>query len=155
MRLLPFIAVVVFLMASPLPGADVGAGFDPEAWEDDAQGLYAALRTIEKGDARPMVVYFYTDWCPYCRQFEKELLGTARVRAYLSETLAVRINPENGDQEREIAEYYGVNGYPAFFVQGQGSRAMTKVDRVVVRNGEPRLMTPEQFVAAVSSVASR
>ncbi|MDX1384737.1 MAG: thioredoxin family protein [Thermoanaerobaculia bacterium] len=147
--------LVAVACALPAAAADTPAGFDPSAWDDDAVGFFEALRTIEEGDERAMVVYFYTDWCGYCRQFEKELLGTPAVKSFLSGLVAVRINPENGEQERRIAQYYGVSGYPAFFVQGRRSRSMTKVERMVVEDGKPRLMAPERFVETLAAAAGR
>ena len=135
--------------------SDVAGGFDGQAWDADAPGFFAALRAGEEGDSRPMVLYVYTDWCGYCRQFEKELLGTAPVKDMLGELIAVRVNPENGAQEKKIAEYYGVSGFPAFFVQGRQSRSMMRVERIVMEGGQPRLMTPDEFIAAVGSAAAR
>ena len=145
----------MLFVAATSSGTDVAPGFDGEGWENDSQGLYGALRTIDEGDDRPMVVYFYTDWCGYCRQFEKELLGTVPVKRYLGEILAVRINPENGDQEQKIGQYYGVGGFPAFFVQGAKSRSMTKVERMRVENGQPRLLTPQEFIETVGLAAAK
>ena len=149
------LALLVCVALSPLP-ASYGAsrGFDPETWLQDSDGMFDAIRSVEEV-SKPMVVYFYTDWCGYCRQFERELLGTPEVKEYFSEVLTVRINPENGDREREIAEYYGVNGYPGFFVHSGTSRTLSRVDRMLVENGQPRLMAPEEFIAACQRAASR
>ncbi len=135
---------------------DSSAGFAPETWEQGAEGLFGAIRTLEEGDHTvPMVVYFYTDWCGYCRQFERELLGKEKVRGYFEDLLAVRINPEKGDQERQVAEYYGVNGYPAFFVHSSRSRTLSRVERMVVENGQPRLKSEDEFLRAVAEAAAR
>ena len=69
--------------------------------------------------------------------------------------LAVRINPENGDREREIAEYYGITGYPGFFVHSGSSRTLSRVDRMLVEAGQPRLMVPQEFIAACQKAGSR
>jgi thiol-disulfide isomerase/thioredoxin len=149
---------MVLLAASAAPGgnADAASGFDPELWLQGAKGLFGAIESIkEKPEPPPMVVYFYTDWCGYCRQFERELLGTAPVKKYFEEVLAVRINPESGQQEREIAEYYGVAGYPSFFVHSGRSKTLSRVERMRVEGGQPRLMTPDEFIAAVRTAGDR
>ena len=131
-------------------------GFDPQTWLQGAEGLFGAIESLQgERKGAPMVVYFYTDWCGYCRQFERELLGTVPVRQYFQDVLAVRINPEAGSREREIAKYYGVNGYPAFFVHSGRSRTLSRVERMRVEQGQPRLMTPDEFIAAVRAAGDR
>ena len=150
-----YLALLVCVALMPLSASHgVSRGFDPATWLQDSDGMFEAIRSIEE-ESKPMVVYFYTDWCGYCRQFERELLGTPEVKEYFSEILAVRINPENGDQEREIAAYYGVSGYPGFFVHSGASRTLSRVDRMLVEDGQPRLMVPEEFIAACQQAASR
>lgn len=148
--------VLALGLALRTSASDTASGFRPETWLQGADGLVEALRRSDEGDPRAVVVYFYTDWCGYCRQFERELLGTPPVAELLSGLLAVRLNPEAGALERSIADYYSVNGYPAFFVQRRGSRAMTRLDRTVAEEGGgPRLMRPSEFVGAVTEAIDR
>src|SRR6185503_878086 len=100
-----WVAVLGLLAAGVTTAATQPASaFDPGGWLQGADGLYGALASIKKEPTPPpMVVYFYTDWCGYCRQFERELLGTAPVRKYFEDVVAVRINPEAGARERQIA----------------------------------------------------
>ena len=137
-----------------MEATDVQPGFDADDWTQGADGLFAAIRSLEEV-AKPLVVYFYTDWCGYCRQFERELLGTLEVKSYLGEVLAVRINPESGPKEKEIASYYGVEGYPAFFVHGASSKTLARVERMTVEGGEPRLLTPPAFVDTMRQAAAQ
>ena len=152
----PGLCCLLTLVAGVAMAADASSSFAPEAWEQGAEGLFGAIRTLEEADETvPMVVYFYTDWCGYCRQFERELLGKSKVKSYFEDLLAVRINPEKGDQERQVAEYYGVNGFPAFFVHSSRSRTLSRVDRMVVENGQPRLKSEDEFLQAVEEAAAR
>jgi thiol:disulfide interchange protein len=156
-RLRVLAACVLLVAGAGLGGASDQAGsFDPALWLQGADGLFGAIESL-KGEppTSPMVVYFYTDWCGYCRQFERELLGTEAVKKYFADVLAVRINPEAGPQEREIANYYGVSGYPAFFVHSGRSRTLSRLERMRVENGQPRLMTPDEFIAAVRDAGAR
>jgi thiol-disulfide isomerase/thioredoxin len=144
------------LVCSGTAASDSAAGFDAAAWLQGADGLYGALTSIkEKDSAPPMVVYFYTDWCGYCRQFERELLGTGPVKEYFQDVLAVRINPEQGARERQIADYYGVSGYPAFFVHSNRSKTLSRIERMRLEGGQPRLMTPDEFINAVRTAGER
>jgi thioredoxin-related protein len=154
-RLTVFIACL--LLISCLSGAagnpDKG-DFDGKGWLRGGKGLIEALQKVEK-DKKPLVVYFYADWCGYCRQFEKALLGTSQVKRFLSTGYAVMINPDDGEQENGIAQYYRVMGYPTFFVYGQKSGKMIRVDRHRMIGGRPQLLTPEEFIEAIKEAATR
>jgi thiol:disulfide interchange protein len=157
MRLMIGIALALSMLLCGGTGAsDSAPGFDPAVWLQGADGLYGALSSIKEKDAvPPMVVYFYTDWCGYCRQFERELLGTGPVKKYFQDVLAVRINPESGAKERQIADYYGVSGYPAFFVHSNRSKTLSRIERMRLEGGQPRLMTPDEFITAVRTAGER
>ena len=152
MRLAQLLPVV--LLCAFVGLAATARDFDLDTWMLGADGMVEALEAVNE-EARPLVVYFYTDWCHFCRQFEKELLGTSSVKEYLSSVLAVAINPEAGATEREIAEYYGVSGYPGFFVHGGRSRTLSRVDRMVLDGGRPRMMAPREFIDACRSAAAK
>jgi thiol-disulfide isomerase/thioredoxin len=86
-----------------------------EGWLFGVAG-YARAVEAQRQLKIPLVVYFYTDWCPYCRTLDSEYLPSAPVQDYLRGVVKVRINPEHGPAEREVANRYGVSGYPSFFV---------------------------------------
>jgi thiol-disulfide isomerase/thioredoxin len=150
------IVLVVVLACGGAGAADASGGFDPSSWLQGADGLYDALVKVkDRPEAPPLVVYFYTDWCGYCRQFERELLGTDPVKTYFKDVLAVRINPESGPREREIANYYGVSGYPSFFVHSNRSKTLSRIERMKVENGQPVLQSPDEFIQTVRSAGER
>jgi thiol:disulfide interchange protein len=137
-------------LAIGLAAALHAASWEDIAWHEDADGYRQALETADATGA-PVFVYFYTDWCPYCRQFNTELLGDARVQGQIGEMLAVRVNPERGPDERSLATHYRVRGYPALFVYTpQGKGEFQQVRRTVsTADGRPRLKTPEEFAATL------
>jgi thiol:disulfide interchange protein len=142
-------------LASP----DNASGARPKAtpgisWHEGADGFITALdEAIQNG--KPLAVYFYTDWCGYCRQLERELLFRPEVEEFLSEINIARINPEKGQQEQIIAQQYGVSGYPSFFVHpGRGQEA-TRLPGRVKRNGRWEMQTPDEFVATIQGLVER
>jgi thiol:disulfide interchange protein len=142
-----WIAVAAVVTAvSALPAAS----WQDIDWHDDAGGYREALEEADRTGTR-MFVYFYTEWCPYCRQFNSELLGDPRVQGQIGEMLAVRVNPERGPDERSLASHYRVRGYPALFVYTpQGRGKFEPLRRTVpTPEGRPRLKTPEEFAATL------
>lgn len=115
-----------------------------DRWLRDAPGYERALQ-LQRELGIPLVVYFYTDWCPYCRALDSQYLPTPQVQEYLKGVVKVRINPDDGREEREIAKRYGVTGYPTFFVVRKPSSL--PVDVNPFRTRAPNL-TPAQFVSA-------
>lgn len=128
----------------PLPKERRPARF-PTTWYEGATGYQKAMREARE-DGTPVAVYFYTDWCGYCRQLDEGLLSQPRVQEPFRYLVKVKINPEQGQAERAIADEYGVSGYPSFFIQPSADGEARKVGGQV-REGEGwRLRTPEEFV---------
>ncbi|HEY8227251.1 MAG TPA: thioredoxin family protein [Pyrinomonadaceae bacterium] len=86
-----------------------------DRWLRDAPG-YERASQLQRELGVPMVVYFYTDWCPFCHALDSRYLPTPPVQQYLRGVVKVRINPEHGPAERALAEQYAVTGYPSFLV---------------------------------------
>jgi thiol-disulfide isomerase/thioredoxin len=101
-------------------------------WLEGANG-YARGLDQSKTSGKPVILYFYTDWCPYCRKFEKHTLGNDSVKKILDAFVLVRINPEKGSRENQIAEQYRVDGYPSVFFSnpssGEGTQEVTQAVR--------------------------
>jgi thiol-disulfide isomerase/thioredoxin len=120
-------------------------------WERWLYGAAGHTRAIElqKELNVPLVVYFYTDWCPYCRALDNDYLPTAPVQDYLRGVVKVRINPEQGQAERALAQRYGVQGFPSFFVARESAVSPVNV-QPFRRAGK---LTPAQFANACRAVA--
>lgn len=138
-------ALIVILSLTCLPSAksstpSIGA---TEDWLQGAEGYERAIQ-LQKEHNLPMVVYFWAGWCPYCQALDSKYLPTAPVQEYLREVIKVRIYPEQGPAERELAKRYNVRGYPSFFIIRNAS---TKPKKVHPFRGSKNL-TPEQFADA-------
>ena len=115
-----------------------------DRWLTDAKGYEQAVQ-LQRELGVPLVVYFHTDWCTYCRALEGQYFPTTPVQRYLQRVLKVKINPEHGRAEQELADQYGVKGYPAFFVIRKPSSVPANVNPF--RGGGSHL-TPTQFASA-------
>jgi thiol-disulfide isomerase/thioredoxin len=81
-------------------------------WSEGATSLEDALQA-QRDDGAPVALYFYTDWCGYCKRLNRAVSGGG---LELDGFLKVRINPEKGAAEHALAQRYGIRGYPSVFV---------------------------------------
>lgn len=112
---------------------------------------YARALELQRELKVPLVVYFYADWCGYCRALDSQYLPAAPVQQYLRGVVKVRINPEDGPAEEEIASRYGVTGYPSFFILRNLSAPPRKVSPFR-RSGAN--LTPAEFATVCEQAAS-
>ncbi len=120
-----------------------------DIWLNGASG-YARAVELQRELNVPMVVYFYADWCSYCRTLDNQYLPSAPVQDYLRGVVKVRINPEHGPAERALATRYSVKGYPSFFVMR--GRSATRPATVSPFRRVANL-TPTQFANACRAIA--
>src|SRR5262249_50297297 len=83
------------------------------AWQEGSAS-FASARQEQASSRAPLLVYFYTDWCPYCRAFDKAVLPDSTFDRYRA--LRVRVNPEKTDPDRALASEVGVDPYPRVFL---------------------------------------
>jgi tetratricopeptide (TPR) repeat protein len=126
------------------------SGFRASGWEDGADGFTSSLREAERDDL-PMIVYFNTEWCPWCRKLNETYLPNRSVRSVLDYFVKVSVNPEDGADEKHLFERFGGGGYPGFFVVFPAA------------NGQPLKLspfrkegtwTPERFALEISERAA-
>lgn len=142
------LALSALLLLRPAAAAAPDDEFvESYSWLEGASGYEEAQR-VAKASGRPVVVYFYTDWCNYCRELERELLDTPHVKTYLRGLVKVKLNPEAGAAEDAVSERHGVASFPTFLIGSPRSGRFAPVRRYVVRDGERRLMSPAEFVEA-------
>jgi thiol-disulfide isomerase/thioredoxin len=145
-RLILIISLVTCVLQIRTATADVSLD---EQWLSNASGYNRALE-LQRELKVPLVVYFYTDWCPYCHELDAEYLPNPAVQEYLRGVVKVRINPENGPAEREIADRFGVRGVPRFYVIRSPSSAPKNLQPFRLGGAS---LTPEQFAMACQQVA--
>ncbi|MCP4200871.1 MAG: thioredoxin fold domain-containing protein [bacterium] len=126
---------------------------DPDSsWFQGAAGFNRGLeRARTKNQA--VLVYFYADWCGYCRQLESELLSRAVVQEYTKYLVKIKVNPEKGAAERALANRYGVTGYPSVFVHPAGLGGAKKIRGMTKKSGEWRVLSPRGYVDNLAAAA--
>lgn len=108
----------------------------PADWRTDWLSGADGLKKAEEQGRRqnmPALVYFYTDWCGYCRRLDNNVLATEQAQKLLKKVPKVRINPELGSAESGAAQQFGVRGYPSLFlVEGEGEVKKIRAPQTVV-----------------------
>ena len=145
MKKLSLFAAIIFLSLLSFSTANA-----EEQWLNGAAG-YARALELQRELKVPLIVDFYADWCPYCGRLDSEYLPSAPVQQYLRGVVKVRINPEHGPAEDEIAQRYGVKGYPTFLVMRNVSSPPRNIQPF--RKGGANL-TPAEWVTACERVVS-
>lgn len=84
-------------------------------WHRGADGFMSAVVEQQK-TGKPMLLFFYTDWCTSCEQLRNNVLATQEVNQFAGTLVPVQINPEMSAAARAIADDYGVFGYPTIIV---------------------------------------
>ena len=149
MRLFKAVAVIISTLVVFLATTPAAIQRPEDRWLHGAAG-YARALELQREKKIPLVVYFYADWCPYCQELDRDYLPAAPVQQYLRGVIKVRIDPEQGPAEEEIAEQYRVTGYPAFFVMGTSTSLPRKVHPF--RRGKN--LTPAEFAKACEQAGS-
>ena len=134
---LSFVALLIFT-----------AGFPTNAqyprWLHGATGFARAIE-LQRELNVSLIVYFYTDRCSDCRTLEAQYLPAPSVHRALQRSIVVRINPEYGIEEREIADRYGVVAYPAFLIMDNESARPRNVQPFRTNGNH---LSPQQFARA-------
>lgn len=115
-------------------------------WNQGFDGYLKASREQVQTD-KPMALFFYTDWCSSCKALRENILASPEVREHMGSMLLVKVNPEYGPVENQLAEDFGVLGYPSFFVVDVQSGKTTQIRRT-------SNITPQQFVEQLVSAVS-
>ena len=119
----------------------------PDAWYEGPDG-YEAADGLHRTQHDAIIVYFYTDWCPYCKKLDRDLLPAPEMREFLKSVIKVRINPENGERELALARKFDVHGFPSVFVVPRESDMQTKVYPFKRIGGTFQALSPADFAQA-------
>lgn len=97
--------------AGPLPAAKPQPAARPQqVWYASYEEAVAAAERLE----RPLLVHFYGDNCPPCRQMERDVFPSPEVQRMLAERfVAVKID---GNRQPKLAQQYHVDAFPTDFV---------------------------------------
>jgi len=88
---------------------------DFSGWYHGASGYDDAIQEA-KYEEKPLIIYFHTAWCKWCKKMNNNYLASYEVDDFLREIPKVEINPDNGVAEKSLTKKHNVTGYPSFLV---------------------------------------
>jgi len=75
---------------------------------------FAKAKELATAGNKPIVVDFYTDWCSWCKKFDKEVLTDQKAIDFLGkEVVFAKINAE---VDTNVSQAYKIMGYPTFLL---------------------------------------
>lgn len=113
-----FIALVAFASLGS-EAAFAQTGFK---WETSL----SAAQAQSKKTSRPVLIYFTTDWCGYCKVMEKETFTQATVQKQALKYIAVQLDAEKAG--KSAASKFSVTGYPTFVMLDPSGKEMGRVN---------------------------
>jgi thiol-disulfide isomerase/thioredoxin len=119
-----------------------------------SEGYSSAYKKFES-TGKPLVVYFNTEWCGYCKKLNINILNSDIVKTYLSDKMAaVSINPDLGEREKDLAKKFSVTGYPSFFILPDKMGNPIKISPYKKAGNDFILMNPKEFIGKCNNLIS-
>lgn len=97
------------------------------AGKGEVKMLPGSKAAIEQavGQGKPVILVFSADWCPFCRQLERETLTDGEVARLAQQFAVFRVDMTSSNpppETVEIARKYGAEGLPTVaFVDSRGT----------------------------------
>lgn len=103
------------------------------AFAQDAQEVIKApyVEDFEKAKElaaagnKPIIIDFYTDWCSWCKKFDKEVMTTDKAIDYFTNDVVMA--KVNAEVDTALARKFGVKGFPTFVLTSSSGE---EIDRV-------------------------
>ncbi len=111
-----FSGVFLYTCKSKKPDEEIKEIAGPIKWYSYDEGM-----ALGKRQGKKMYIYFWAEWCTFCKKMEKETLNKSLVSSYLNKNfISIKVN---SDKERETASLYYVRGFPtSWFLTEDGQK---------------------------------
>jgi tetratricopeptide (TPR) repeat protein len=120
-------------------------------WAQGASGYEEALSEAKDTES-PLILYFNTEWCKWCKKMNSEYLSSWEIESFLSDIPKVNINPDNGSAEKALKRKYRVNGVPSFLISIPAFSNKTQKAYPFLKSGH---LSVDEFLAQVKDRIAR
>lgn len=80
---------------------------------------------LAKETGKPVIVWFYTDWCGYCQKFAPTFKKLSKDKELTEKFAIAFVNAENPSNE-EIVKEFNVDGYPSLYIVNANKKELIK-----------------------------
>lgn len=119
-----------------------GATYENREWLEDTEGHRLALEFQSKYDI-PLLIFFYADWNDECTHLWENLLSTSDFKSQSKAIIKLRINPEHGKPEGQLANKYRLRRYPTTMVLDKPNAKPRYLEMVSWSFGKLRTVAPD------------
>jgi disulfide reductase len=126
-RLILLLAAAFIFLTAPFARPDSG-------WVNDYK---KAQQEAKASDKFILLDFTGSDWCPWCKKFDKEILSQSQFKDYARENLVLMEvdfpraklqSPELKKQNQELAQQYQVEGFPTVVVLNGAGQKLWQYD---------------------------
>lgn len=115
------LTALLVVMTISLSFAQESEEVSPFAYVTD----FAKAKELAAIGDKPIVIDFYTDWCVWCKKFDKEVAPKAEiVEFFTNEAVYAKINAE---EDTMVSKAFKVMGYPTFVLTNSKGE---EIDRI-------------------------
>ncbi|MEE9397277.1 MAG: thioredoxin family protein [Methylococcales bacterium] len=134
---------------TPTESLNVSEGsYESSRWYNDYVGYKDALN-ISVSKSAPIIIYGYTDWCPYCKKLESTLLSNTEVKKVLARFVKVKLNPEHSSRDKDLFDSWGGTGYPTLLVQDGEDSMPRKMQPFIKQDDKWGTISKEAFISTL------
>ena len=105
-----------------IPSIAIGANLPISKKYDRGRSFDKALKKN-----KPVIVWFYTDWCGYCQRFAPTFDEFTKDK-YVKKNFAIAFVNCDDKDNKKLMEEYGVHGFPTVFVVDKKSGKKVQLD---------------------------
>lgn len=119
--LISFIAVVLL----------AGIGFCANDFSKPSHTRLGVSYTMALSQDKPMLLFFYADWCTYCQKFMPKLKLIDAI--YKNAYSIVMINCEDPMNKKVVDDYY-ISAYPTLYISDRKTNTRIHIDNAYYDN---------------------
>jgi thiol-disulfide isomerase/thioredoxin len=133
---------------SGLPLSRNAKEYKERNWLENAAGMKEGLSAARQFDI-PLLLFFYADWNADCQLLWDELLNSSGFKNDTKNIVKVRINPEHGKEEGQLAADYQLRCYPTTLVLHPGKGDPRKIRLLKNFYGKTKCDDPEKALQKI------